>query len=61
LETLKEYPETSDIPVIMMTAVAQRDKDWKSGGAVEYLAKGFTLAELLAKVNSILTLKPVRL
>ena len=45
LETLKEYPETADIPIIMMTVQAQTDKDWKTGAAVEYLAKGFTLAE----------------
>jgi CheY-like chemotaxis protein len=58
LETLKEFPETADIPVIMMTAVAQKDREWKKGGAVEYLAKGFTLAELLAKVNSVIKTVP---
>jgi CheY-like chemotaxis protein len=58
LETLKEYPETSDIPIIMMTVQAQTDKDWKTGAAVEYLAKGFTLDELLGKVYSILNIKP---
>jgi CheY-like chemotaxis protein len=57
LETLKEYPETADIPIIMMTIQAQADKDWKRGAAVEYLSKGFTLAELLEKVNSILKIK----
>ncbi len=56
LETLKEYPETADIPIIMMTVQAQAraDKDWKTGAAVEYLEKGFTLDTLLGKVNSIL-------
>jgi CheY-like chemotaxis protein len=58
LETLKEYPETADIPIIMMTIQAQTDKDWKTGAAVEYLAKGFTLDELLGRVNSILNIKP---
>jgi CheY-like chemotaxis protein len=58
LETLKEFPETADIPIIMMTVQAQTDKDWKTGAAVEYLAKGFTLDELLGKVNSILKIKP---
>jgi CheY-like chemotaxis protein len=58
LETLKEYPETSDIPVIIMTSRAQSDKEWKTGAAVEYLAKGFTLDVLLSKVNSILKIKP---
>jgi CheY-like chemotaxis protein len=54
LETLKEYPETAHIPVIMMTYQAKADKEWKTGAAVEYLEKGFTLEALLEKVNSIL-------
>jgi CheY-like chemotaxis protein len=58
LETLKEFPETSNIPVIIMTSRAQSDKEWKTGAAVEYLAKGFTLEALLSKVNSILKIKP---
>jgi CheY-like chemotaxis protein len=60
LETLRKNPETADIPFIIMTIQEQNqaDKDWKTGAAVEYLAKGFTLAELLDKVNSILNIKP---
>jgi CheY-like chemotaxis protein len=58
LETLKEFPETANIPVIIMTHHAQSDKEWKTGAAVEYLAKGFTLEALLEKVNSILKIKP---
>jgi CheY-like chemotaxis protein len=58
LETLKEYPETANIPVIIMTNRAQSDKEWKTGAAVEYLPKGFTLDSLLQKVNSILQVKP---
>ena len=54
LETLKEFEETADIPIIMMTVQLQRDKATKKGAAVEYISKGFTLAELLEKVNSIL-------
>jgi CheY-like chemotaxis protein len=55
---LKEYPGTADIPVIMMTIEAQADREWKTGAAVEYLTKGFTLEVLLEKVNSILKTKP---
>jgi CheY-like chemotaxis protein len=54
LETLKEYPETADIPVIMMTSRAQKAREWKKGAAVEYLEKGFSLNQLLDTVNSIL-------
>jgi CheY-like chemotaxis protein len=57
LETLKEYQETADIPIIMMTIQAQADKEWKTGAAIEYLSKGFTLDVLLEKVNSILKIK----
>jgi CheY-like chemotaxis protein len=59
LETLKEFPETSNIPVIIMTHLAQSEKEWKTGAAVEYLSKGFTLEILLEKVNSILKIKPI--
>jgi CheY-like chemotaxis protein len=59
LETLKEYPETADIPVILMTMQALRKKEWNKGAAVEYLAKGFTISELLEKVNSILKIEQV--
>ncbi|MGD1045407.1 MAG: response regulator [Bacteroidota bacterium] len=55
LETLKEYEETADIPIIMMTTHEQIDKEWKTGSAVEYLSKGFTLDVLLEKVNLILS------
>jgi len=54
LETLKEYPETANIPVIIMTSRAQHEKEWKTGAAIEYLEKGFTLDALLAKVNQLL-------
>ena len=56
LETLKESPGTSDIPVIMLTTQEPRQGEWKTGAAVEYLAKGFTLAELIQRVNSILNI-----
>ena len=59
LETLKEFPETANIPVIIMTHLAQSDREWKTGAAVEYLSKGFTLDVLLEKVNSILKIKPL--
>ena len=54
LELLKEFPATADIPVILMTMQERTKKEWKKGAAIEYLAKGFTIQELLTKVNSIL-------
>jgi CheY-like chemotaxis protein len=61
LEVLKKYPETADIPIIMMTVEAQADSEWKAGAAVEYLAKGFTLDVLLEKVNSILKISTAKM
>ena len=58
LETLKDYPETANIPIIMMTSLAHTDRDWKTGAAVEYLAKGFSLDTLMEKVRSILKNNP---
>jgi len=52
LEKLRENPQTADIPVLLMTAQAQkRDLDrFKSLGAVDVIAKPFeplTLADLV--------------
>ncbi|RPI05609.1 MAG: response regulator [Ignavibacteriae bacterium] len=58
LEVLKEYPGTSNIPIIMMTQEAQTDREWKMGAAIDYISKGFTLDFLLEKVHSILNVKP---
>jgi DNA-binding response OmpR family regulator len=57
LDKLQKCPETSHIPVIIMTYQAQTAKGWKTGAAVEYLAKGFSLDTLLEKVNSILKIQ----
>jgi len=56
LETLKENPETADIPIIMMTVQAERNRERETGAPVEYLAKGFSLTTLLERVRSILHL-----
>lgn len=58
LESLKEDPDTAKIPVIMMTSPAKNAGAWKSGAAVEYLEKGFTLDELLVIVDRILKAEP---
>jgi CheY-like chemotaxis protein len=54
LESLKKNPETSMIPVIMMTSPAITAGAWRTGPAIEYLEKGFTLDELLRVVDRIL-------
>ena len=58
LETLKEYPETADIPVIMMTSRAQKAREWKTGAAVEYPEKGYSLTQLFDTIYSILKITP---
>ena len=53
LRKLKSQEETKNIPVIMLTAKAQ-EKDIVVGleaGAVDYITKPFSFAELTARVN----------
>jgi DNA-binding response OmpR family regulator len=53
LRMLKSQEETKNIPVIMLTARSQ-EKDIVDGikaGAVDYVTKPFSSAELIARVN----------
>ena len=57
LRKLKSQEETKNIPVIMLTSKAQ-EKDIVSGlevGAVDYITKPFSFAELNARVNHALS------
>jgi len=59
---LKESPETEEIPVIFLTAKTETEdivKGFKLG-AVDYVTKPFNPTELLARVNTHLTLKLAR-
>jgi PAS domain S-box-containing protein len=59
---LKTDPETSAIPVIFMTALADVDhkiQGFEAGG-VDYITKPFQLAEVLARVQTHLTLSSVQ-
>jgi CheY-like chemotaxis protein len=58
LESLKADPKTAQIPVIMMTSPTINAGAWKSGAAVEYLEKGFTLDELLVVIDRVLKFEP---
>jgi two-component system sensor histidine kinase/response regulator len=56
---LKESPETSSIPVIFLTAAVDAELvvQGLEAGAVDYVAKPFNSAELLARVRTHLELK----
>ncbi len=56
---LKANPETADIPIIFLTARADMDSIVKGFdyGIQDYITKPFNAAELLARVNTHLTIK----
>ncbi|HEY9799322.1 MAG TPA: response regulator [Leptolyngbyaceae cyanobacterium] len=56
---LKNHPETKDIPVIFMTAVADTNSKVEalSLGAVDYITKPFHKAEVLARISTHLQLR----
>lgn len=56
LKEIKSNPETSSIPVIMLTTNAEEDNILKAleSGANEYITKPFSTAVLLAKIKKIL-------
>jgi DNA-binding response OmpR family regulator len=56
LKEIKSNPETSSIPVIMLTTNAEEDTILKAleSGANEYITKPFSTAVLLAKIKKIL-------
>lgn len=59
---LRQNPATSQIPIIILTARGQPiDRETAlAAGADEYIAKPVTMAELLERVNRLLTSKVVR-
>ncbi len=56
---IKENPKSKDIPIIFLTAKTQKEDVIKGFemGAVDYVTKPFELSELLARVNTHLSLK----
>ncbi|MCA2005187.1 MAG: response regulator [Ignavibacterium sp.] len=56
LKEIKGNPETSDIPVIMLTTNAEEEIILKAleEGATEYITKPFSTAVLLAKIKKII-------
>ncbi|MDY7006243.1 MAG: hybrid sensor histidine kinase/response regulator [Cyanobacteriota bacterium] len=59
---LKENPETKDIPIIFMTALADTESIVKgfSLGAVDYITKPFQVAEVIARVKTHINLQHLR-
>ena len=56
LEIIREDPRTAGLPVIMITVKSDQPTKLKGlrGGADDYLAKPFTLAELIARIEALL-------
>jgi len=59
LAMLKQDLRTRDIPIIMLTAKADRDvvEQTKKLGAIDYIAKPFSVKSLLTRVKEILNKK----
>jgi two-component system sensor histidine kinase/response regulator len=53
VESIRDNPDTALIPVIMMTGAAQSAGAWESKADVEYIEKGFTMAQLLDRIQQI--------
>ncbi len=56
-ELLREDTRTATIPLILMTGVAQKAGAWQSDPEIEYLAKPFSVSELLSAVKRKLSSK----
>ncbi|MDK2908859.1 MAG: two-component system, sensor histidine kinase and response regulator [Bacteroidales bacterium] len=58
-QRLKDNPETADIPVIFVTALAETNNKLKGFqvGGVDYITKPFHKEEVLARIETHLTLK----
>lgn len=54
VETLRGDEETATIPVLMMTSAAQSAGAWDTSLADDYIDKGFSIHELVAKVEHLL-------
>lgn len=61
-QKLKEIPETAEIPIIFMTALADTVDKVKgfSFGAVDYITKPFQHEEVLSRVNAHLTIQDLK-
>jgi two-component system chemotaxis response regulator CheY len=55
VEQMKENPDTSLIPVIMMTGAAQGAGAWEADSDIEYLEKGFTMSMLFETLEKVLS------
>ena len=55
VEQMRDNPDTSMIPVIMMTGAAQGAGAWEASGDIEYLEKGFAMSKLVETVERVLS------
>ena len=55
VEQMRDNPDISMIPVIMMTGAAQGAGAWEASGDIEYLEKGFAMSKLVETVERVLS------
>ena len=51
---LRKNPETTDVPVLMMSALHDAGRKCKEAGANDFIAKPFEMEDLIAKINAVL-------
>ena len=56
---LRKNDETSNIPILMMSALHDAGKKCKEAGADEFIAKPFEMDQLIAKINEVLESRKV--
>ncbi len=54
---LRQNEATSDIPVLMMSALHDAGTKCRNAGANDFIAKPFEMEDLIAKINGILKKK----
>jgi two-component system phosphate regulon response regulator PhoB len=54
-EAIKKHPESSEIPVVVMTASSRMDKMREGSKANDFIAKPFDINDFAHRINRLIT------